>query len=315
MSENEVSKKNNEDKCLTVLIIIFWFGGALGVLIAIATLFAANIYTLTDPKAGFGSGVFGDAFGFTTSIFTGSAFLGLAIATALQRKELAEVRAERKIAQLTLEDQIKQSGKIEVDQRKRLLEDRVFRLIEVIQKRKREILEATWPVSDESFQATHFACSRKLKKTTEEIRDLFNRLEREGADYSSVGLNIACMALEDEDVQNAIEMVGVHEFRAALFAICEAELLELRPLLVSTIHEGHWVYIVLDAFASENWDKRTLDELDSIFLSRAKLKSLRATLAKLNQATEQQIYNQTEIQALEGTGFLSDEEHARRGPL
>lgn len=88
-------------------------------------------WVVTRKRAG-GTGAFGDAFGVATSIFTAAAFLGLFLSIRVQRKELEEIRRERRAAEDTLSRQIKQSVDVEKEMRKKNFEERAFRLLEVI---------------------------------------------------------------------------------------------------------------------------------------------------------------------------------------
>jgi len=73
---------------------LFWLVGASAFLLFFYTIGASHsLYLATlqesSPIAGpIGSGLFGDAFGFVTSLFTGAAFLGLMLTMVLQRQEL-----------------------------------------------------------------------------------------------------------------------------------------------------------------------------------------------------------------------------------
>jgi glutaredoxin-related protein len=120
--------------------------GAVAVVVLIATWYRANVlakYPDQDQNPlfwGLGTGQFGDAFGFATSIFTGSAFLGLLITMRMQRKEIQEIRKERKIAQDTFDANLLHAATVEKKLNQKHDEDRAHKLIEEIRNR-RESLE------------------------------------------------------------------------------------------------------------------------------------------------------------------------------
>lgn len=111
------SKKNRETSSSTIAGIVI-----LGIFVlALVTAFFGNFLW---AKEGFGSGAFGDSFGWITSAFTGMAFLLLAISVVLQRMELDEVKRDRKDAQNT-NDELRR----EAEQKR--IEDAFFQLLNI----------------------------------------------------------------------------------------------------------------------------------------------------------------------------------------
>lgn len=137
ISTNQKRVSEPQDWLVVVLNRILIATGFIGLGVMIVTILSADMFppwnsSVMNSDKGIGSGVFGDAFGFATSIFTGSAFLGLFITMRMQRTELREIRAERRIAQKTLDLQVKQNNTIQKDLDTRRLEDRIMKLIDAI---------------------------------------------------------------------------------------------------------------------------------------------------------------------------------------
>lgn len=114
-----------------VLNAVFIILGFLGFMAIVATFSVATWLAVKDGAEGFGTGAFGDSFGFTTSLFTGAAFFGLAVSTILQRREL-------KAAQDSFKELQTQTKQVLSTQRTQILEDRFFKLIEQIDSRRRD---------------------------------------------------------------------------------------------------------------------------------------------------------------------------------
>lgn len=125
------------------------------VLVLIATIYAANIVASRACEAGlhcdaggFGSGPFGDAFGFVTSLFTGLAFAGLVITMIMQRAELHEVQEERKETQKQTKDLQETNERLVALQATATVEDRFFRLLDRASAEKTDLeAEASSPLN------------------------------------------------------------------------------------------------------------------------------------------------------------------------
>ncbi|KIC30063.1 hypothetical protein [Leisingera sp. ANG-M6] len=140
--EAETQPKTNlktGDRVIDGLSFVLWWVVGIGVVVFITTMYRAELFAAKAIKGGLGSGVFGDAFGFATSIFTGAAFLGLLITMRMQRIELSDIRDERRTAQATLSSQIEQANEARDELFKRSLEDRAFRMIETIRRKYDEL--------------------------------------------------------------------------------------------------------------------------------------------------------------------------------
>ncbi|MFY0623867.1 MAG: hypothetical protein JXQ89_19455 [Pelagimonas sp.] len=108
--------------------------GCLAGIVFVATIFRASI--LAEKENGLsgtlGTGVFGDAFGFATSMFTGLAFVGLVITMRLQRQELASTNHALSIQRETNSELLKLA-------RIQRLEDRFYKLLEIVREKSNQI--------------------------------------------------------------------------------------------------------------------------------------------------------------------------------
>ncbi|MCA2009825.1 hypothetical protein [Tritonibacter mobilis] len=121
---------------LFFLSAVFWGIGGIAFFFLFYTIFASQvIYNKTpegsDPIAGpIGTGLFGDAFGFVTSMFTGAAFIGLMITMVLQRQEL-------KATNEALDDQRKTNRSLLMQAKAEQLEQRFYVLLEQVRTKSR----------------------------------------------------------------------------------------------------------------------------------------------------------------------------------
>lgn len=129
-------KNKISNPVLHFLYAIFWGIGGMAFFFLFYTIFASQlIYNMTpegsDPIAGpIGTGLFGDAFGFVTSMFTGAAFIGLMITMILQRQEL-------KATNEALNDQRRTNRNLLMQAKAEQLEQRFYVLLEQVKTKSR----------------------------------------------------------------------------------------------------------------------------------------------------------------------------------
>lgn len=159
-----------------------WFWGIciLGVLaglVFVTTIFRAAILAEhEDGLAGtLGTGVFGDAFGFVTCMFTGLAFAGLVLTMRLQRAELAATN-------LALGDQKETNAKLIDQARIQRLEDRFFTLSEIVRVRAMEA-EDEYRGSGVRNKVNEIFSSLSQAKDLEEIDELVFGAGANGISY------------------------------------------------------------------------------------------------------------------------------------
>lgn len=112
---------DNDDRNYSLLIAILTTLGGVAILFFLWTAYEAN--QVGKDAVGFGSGVFGDAFGGATSCFTALAFIGLLLTSHMQRRELRIAKADQRMTKRILDNQ-------EETLRNQILEDRLFKIFD-----------------------------------------------------------------------------------------------------------------------------------------------------------------------------------------
>lgn len=210
-------KKNLEQ----VLNGAFITMGISGIAAFFTTFYVANWSTVIDGTEGFGTGSFGDAFGFTTSVFTGAAFLGLAASTLLQRQELKATNDSLSELQKQTED-VKEAQKIQLN------EDRFFKLMETIETRASK--------TNKPYQLAD-----QVAATLANILDVLVKQGFKGAqlrEQAEHAINTHRQIVQLNETVDYVQSLGIYEIAAADNAIKEGKLEHLSGLLSSKLYQS-----------------------------------------------------------------------------
>lgn len=199
--------------------------GGFGAVFLVYTFYkAVNV----GPRiTGIGSGAFGDAFGAATSVFTALAFLGLLLTSRIQRKEL-------KTAQDSFNELQIQTKQVLKTQRIQTLEDRFFKLHEVIENRHRQndlINHLAKTVADQI---------RRIAQTSISVDN------RTSPPFEAFSIELAYIR-ERSPYPNYLTELCIHEIVAADIAAREAGLEHLLPLLSGYINADIAFILVVHA--------------------------------------------------------------------
>ncbi|NRB19952.1 MAG: hypothetical protein HRU33_20995 [Rhodobacteraceae bacterium] len=270
-TKKNTGTKGTGDRLADGMTVFFRAAGLLGISVMIATLYAADFThiwyrSIANSDAGFGSGVFGDAFGFTTSIFTGAAFLGLMVTMRLQRIELNEIRQERQLAQKTFDHQLEQSKLVERELLNRTLEERALRLIEIVR------------TNGLTGGDIHYSDSLNVAELLRTHLDSWD-------DDSTLEGDIELLqkyCFPDPNYLALKRRTSFEESHAALKAMNRAELAnDFLPLLQKAIPDNHLLVYMIATLQSELEHSGSVEEFIPLFKNHEKFQSFQITFESI----------------------------------